>query len=152
MDVEPSMKRVAVLPWPDMQHCYLVLSGKRRSQEPYGHRWYAGHEERVQKWHDEHFRSEPAITFTYAEGGIAAEWDGDSGPIQLWFKSHDGYKEGYDEAQPHWLWPFAFGAGHWSQMAVRENNLPERFNEGDYAAIFSVLRHWVQSRLKEQQP
>ncbi len=147
--VEPTMARVAVLPWPEMDGCYLVLSGKIGKRQQYGDKWYAGHEEHVWKFHDDP-RTTPAITFTYVEGGIAAEWDGDSGPIQLWFKSHEGYKEGYDEAREHWLWPWAFGAGHWSQRAVDEAGLVRAFNLGDWHRIFGELKTWVRARLPDK--
>lgn len=151
--IEPSMKRVAVLPWPNVKGAYLCVSGKQRPREMVGDKWYAkngGHREYVNTYANDRLRSEPCITFTYEEDGIAAEWDGAHGPIQLWWKSHEGFKEGYDEAQPHWLWPWAIGRGHWSQMAVEDECLPQRFVEGDYDAIFSVLRYWVRSRLEER--
>lgn len=144
--VEPTMARVAVLPWPEMPGCYLCISGALRRKEHAGERWYAGHAERKKGYDDYEDRTDPRISFTYVADGVAAEWDGASGPIQLWFKSHEGYKEGYDEARVHWLWPFAFGAGHWSQLAVDEAHLPRHFNIGDYAAIFGELRSWVNSR------
>jgi hypothetical protein len=144
--VQPSMARVAVLPWHDAPGCYLVVSGERRRKEQYGERWYKGHEEHRQKYPTVEVRTTPRITFTYVCNGVAAEWDGENGPIQLWFRSHEGYKEGYDEARAHWLWPFAFGAGHWAQGAVDEAKLPDKFNEGDFDGIFRVLRDWVDSR------
>lgn len=147
--IEPSMKRVAVLPWPEMENCYLVVSGQRRRQEQVGERWYLGHEEQRNKFSDFDIRTDARITFTYAERGVAAEWNGESGPIQLWFRCEADYEQGYDKAREHWLWPHAHGAGHWSQMAVSEADLPRRFNEGDWEGIFAVLRGWVKSRLDE---
>ena len=148
--VEPTMPRVAVIPFPPMDGCYLVLSGKVRQKQRYGDKWYSGHEENVQKYEDE-LRTESHITFTYVQDGVAAEWDGEYGPIQLWFKSTEGYKEGYDESRPHWLWPFAFGSGHWSQMTVDEAGLGRAFNKGEYQYIFSVLKSWVVARLPQSE-
>lgn len=149
--IEPSMPRVLVLPVPDKPGCYVCISGAMRSKQRRGDRWYAksDHQEHVQQFDDDD-RTEVRLSFTYVEDGIAAEWDGAYGPIQLWFKSHDGFKDGYDEARPHWLWPFAFGAGHWSQCAVDEAGLTRRFNKGDYDDIFGELRSWVRSRIQER--
>jgi hypothetical protein len=148
--IEPTGKRIAALPWPGMTGCYLILSGKKRNTPSHGDRWYAGHEEfKESGLFSQEFRTEPAITFTYVEDGVAAEWDGAQGPIQLWFRSTEGFKEGYDEAQPHWLWPWAYGAGHWAQSSVNEAQLPRAFNEGDYAGIFGELRRWVHRELQK---
>lgn len=149
-NVEPSIKRIAVLPWPAIPNCYLVVSGKLRKRERVGDKWYAGHTEITNKWGDDQAKSEPCISFTYAEDGVAAEWDGAHGPIQLWFRCESGFKNenGFDEGDAHWLWPFAYGSGHWSQMAVDEHDLPRRFNQGDYEYIFNVLRSFVRNRLK----
>lgn len=148
--VSASMKRVAVLPWPEMENCYLCLSGKRREQKQYGERFYAQHEEHLWKVHEDRIKSEPYISFAYAERGIAAEWNGAHGPIQLWFRCEADHKgDGWmDEPREHWLWPHAYGAGMWSQLAVDESDLPRRFNEGDWSGIFNVLKLWVRSRLE----
>lgn len=143
------MKRVAVLPWPGIEGAFLCVSGKRRPQCRVGDRWYpehGGHDEHKEKFPDEDVRTIPCVTFTFQVGNVIAEWDGDSGPVQLWFKSIAGYKEEYDEAGPHWFWPYAFGSGHWSQMAVRESGLPRAFTEGDYESIFRCLKGWAESR------
>lgn len=147
--IEPTMARVAVLPWPEMDGCYLVLSGAIKKRERYGDKWYAGHEEKTWKFQDE-ARTSPSITFTYVEDGIAAEWDGEYGPIQIWFKSHEGYEEGYDKAREHWLWPWAFGSGHWSQRAVDDADLVRCFNRGDWRHIFGELKTWVRARLPDR--
>lgn len=146
--IEPTLKRVAVLPWPEMPGCYLVLSGAMNKRQLHGEKWYAGHVENKIQYEDEP-RCNATITFTYVANGIAAEWDGEHGPIQLWYKSTEGHKEGYDEARAHWLWPWAFGAGHWSQMAVKDADLTNSFNKGDWSLIFSELKSWVHSRLNE---
>lgn len=151
--VQPSMKRVAVIPWGEELGCYVCISGKKRRQEVVGEKWYphyAQHSELATAFPNREIATESYISFTYVESGIAAEWDGEHGPIQLWFKCEDGYKNEYDEASAHWLWPFAYGSGHWSQLAVDGAMLPRLFNEGNYAAIFSELRSWVKSRLSEQ--
>ena len=147
--LEPAMPRVLVLPVPDKPGCYVCISGGLHERHARGERWYAGHEEN--RWQFDHRpHTEVRLSFTYVEDGIAAEWDGEHGPIQLWFKSHEGFKDGFDEARPHWLWPFAFGAGHWSQQAVERADLTGAFNRGDYDRIFGELRAWVRDRLSER--
>jgi hypothetical protein len=146
--IEPTMKRVAALSWPGMTGCYLIVSGKQRNLPRQGDRWYSGHQEHKESGYFQEFRTEAAITFTYVEDGVAAEWDGEQGPIQLWFRSTEGFKEGHDEAREHWLWPWAYGAGHWAQSAVDEANLPRAFNDGDYARIFGELRLWVRRQIR----
>lgn len=151
--LEPAMKRVAVIPWPNIKGAHLCISGKERPRRRVGDKWYpehGGHKEHTEKYDDWRLGSEACVTFTYEEDGIAAEWDGEHGPIQLWWKSHEGYKEGYDKAQAHWLWPWAFGRGHSSQLAVDDAGLPSAFIKGDYDTIFSELRSWVRSRLEER--
>lgn len=139
-------ERVVVLPWPGIEGAYLAVSGKRRRDEPYGEKFYAGHVEHTKTWEERRVRSEPFITFGFNSGTVCAEWDGNSGPIQLYFKREEGWKEGWDEAKPHWVFPFASGSGSWSQMAVGEAGLPDAFVSGNYARIFGELRQWAQSR------
>ncbi len=144
MTAPAPMRRVAVLPWPDMPNAYLCVSGQRKKKERFGDRWYTGHEERVTKY-EEDLRAAPAITFLYDAGNCCAEWDGAYGPIQLWHRCQPDFKQGYDEARPHWFYDFAFGAGHWSQMAVEEEGLTLAFVEGDYGRIFTALSSWALS-------
>lgn len=142
-------KRIAILPWPNKPNCFLCLSGAMRSKTNYGDKWYAKvHDEQIQKFTNSDV-CEARITFAYRSEKIACEWDGEHGAIQLWFKCDENYKEGYDEARPHWLFDYAYGSGYWSQMAVDENHLVESFNQGDYDHIFSVLKRFVVSRETE---
>ena len=147
-----SMPRVAALPWPGMDGAYLMVSGReRRTKLKYGERWYPEHQEhdeRVWKWSDE-FRSEPVVSFLFDAGNCCAEWDGSCGPIQLWWRASQGWKPddgAFSEAREHWFYDCAYGAGHWSQMAVDEAGLPSAFNRGDFGAIFSELRRWAEAR------
>ncbi len=146
---ERIMKRVAVLPWVNKPNCFLCVSGAFERKTNYGEKWYLNaHDEREQKYYAS-VHTKARITFAYRSENVAAEWDGEYGPIQLWYKCEADYKEDYDEARPHWLFPFAHGNGCWSQMAVEENHLPEAFNTGDYDSIFSVLERFVISRERE---
>ena len=146
----PHMDRVAVLPWPGIENAFLCVSGKTRRRSRYGDKWYPAnepHREEVQRYEEEP-TAEAAISFTYVGKNVAAEWDGELGPIQMFFRREEGWKEedGWQEAKPHWLWPFASGQGAWSQLAVERADLPACFRRGDYAAIFNELRSWVESR------
>lgn len=167
-DATIRLDRIAVLPWPQRPGCYIVLSGKKAREWREGPNWHNA------KTRDERtlfsayeYRSTPCITFTYQQDGVAAEWDGDHGPIQLWFRYDGDPTENSDARQydgkwhidqdggrteivfRHWLWPFATGLGHWSQMAVEREGLPQAFVAGSYDEIFSTLQQWVRSRLAE---
>lgn len=150
-EVEPSMERVAVIPWLDKEHCYIVVSGKHCPKKQFGEKWYTcQHKEHVTTYTDIPARSDPAISFTFVKDGIAAEWDGACGPIQLWFKAENPEGDDKSEATPHWLWPFATGRGMWSQMAMDYAGLSKCFINGDYDSIFTTLRSFVLSRLQER--
>lgn len=148
-------KRVAVLPFPGIDNAYVCVSGKLRRQQAYGERWYAQHQEHKCEWADRETRTEPFITFLYDAGSVCAEWDGASGPIQMAFKAVDaktplpGASTFDDEPKEHWFYEYATWSGAWSQMAVSENRLADRFSEGDYAGIFAVLRRFAVSRQHE---
>lgn len=121
-----SFPRVAILPWPELENCYLVLSANWRN--------------------DTKENSTPAISFTYERNGVAADWDGELGPITIWKKSEKNGNDGeHDPAQMHWLWPWATGRGNWSQLAVNREGLPDAFVNGSYAYIFDVLKSFVEA-------
>lgn len=144
---EFNRKRIAILPWPDKPDCYLCVSGAMKRKERYGDKWYLNnHDERVKKFSSSYDACEAKITFAYKGKSVAAEWDGEHGPIQIWYKCDENYTDGYEIARQHWLFDYAYGNGHWSQMAVDENNLVESFNRGDYENIFLVLKEFVDSR------
>lgn len=143
------MKRVAVIPFPGIDGAYICLSGKQRPQTLVGDRFYGKpeHAEFIQKFGDRDFRTEPCVTLLAQVGTVAAEWDGAHGPIQLCFQVPKDFKAPEDswggEPAEHWFFDWAIWRGHWSQMAVDENRLPQMFNSGDFAGIFSVLRYWA---------
>ena len=117
------MGRIACLPWPEKENCYLFVSGSRKKTKD-----------------GDPPLTTPRISFVYEKDGVAAEWDGEYGPLQMWYEGHR------DEAgaKEHYIWPFTNTPGlSWSQVAVNQNELPQRFNEGDYDGIFAVLEGWV---------
>lgn len=138
---EDTMKRIAVIPWPNIENCYLCLSGPLVKKGRYGDKFYRDiHIEHFQNWDlDAEIQTTPRVTFTYKDDDIAAEWDGAYGPIQRWFKC----EKDHAEAREHWLYEYAYGSGHWSQLAVEENALCYHFNKGNYQRIFEVLKNFV---------
>jgi hypothetical protein len=142
--------RVAILPFPDIPGAYLCLSGQERPRRLHGERWFTGHKENRNEY-SEDYHSKPNITFVFDAGNCCAEWDGELGPIQLWWKAKEGWKS-EDEwelapgAEPHYFYDFAYGRGHWSQLSVEEERLPHKFVSGDYKGIFQVLSQWATAR------
>lgn len=144
-----TIDRVAVIPFPGIDGAFLCISGKKRSQTMVGDRWYGKpeHTEIISRYADRDFATEPCVTFLFNVGTVAAEWDGAYGPIQITYQVPEGFTMPADswggEPHQHWFFPWAIWRGHWSQMAVTENRLPQMFNVGDYAGIFAVLRAWA---------
>jgi hypothetical protein len=138
-------KRVAVLPWPTLENCFLCVSGAKKNKEPYGHRFYTDtHREHIQNYESRiNTVCEPRISFVYKGDHCAAEWDGRYGPIQMWFECEKDFKDEYQIARPHWIFDYCYGSGHWSQLAVDDNHLSAAFNRGDYNHIFHVLKGFV---------
>ncbi|WP_431861474.1 hypothetical protein [Azospirillum sp.] len=127
------IKRVAVLPFPGIDGALVCVSGKKRPVKP--------------EFDVGRIEAEPFMTFTFVRGEaphrVAAEWEPKHGPIQIWYERQEGDHE--NDCMPHWLWPFGSkGNLRWSQCAVDENDLPERFIEGDYEGIFHVLAIWAE--------
>lgn len=144
------MERIVMLPFPDHENCFIGLSGSKRPSITVGEKWRQSHSGKDRTYtHDTHnFRTEPYITFTYVEGDIAAEWDGNYGPIRIWYKCEKDFiadpNDKYPEkAREHWIWPYAYGRDYWSQLAVDDNQLPEAFNIGNWSYIFNVLRQFA---------
>lgn len=143
-----TMDRVAVIPWSGIEGAFLCVSGRLRNpSHREGPKWKGSNHGKGDNEPEEEFHRdwdpevEPVISFTFIdeEAGTSAEWDGHHGPVQLFFRA-----EKDDEgAREHWLWEWATGAGHWSQLAVGREDLPMKFNQGEYEAIFRVLREWA---------
>lgn len=138
-------KRVKVLPWPDKENCFLVISGALQQKRHCGDMWYVGHQEFERKYTSRDV-CEARISFTYVTERVAIEWDGEHGPIQCWYKCDADYKTDYDKAREHWIFEYAYGSGMWTQIGVDDNNLVQAFNTGDYDHIFSVLKRFADER------
>lgn len=150
--IKGGIERVATLPFPGIDNAYICLSGRERKTDlKHGARCYPKgqeHDEKVWSFSSE-FQTSAVISFLYDAGNCCAEWDGECGPIQLWWNAPVGWRpedENYSSANAHWFYPAAFGAGHWSQCAVTDENLPHRFNKGDFEGIFRVLKSWATAR------
>jgi hypothetical protein len=80
------------------------------------------------------------MSFLYHDGTVAAEWEPQYGPIQLWY-SCDG---AHPEAMEHYFFDYVLDRPtSWSQLAVDEEGLKEAFLRGDYIHIYSVLHRWA---------
>jgi hypothetical protein len=89
------------------------------------------------------FRVKTTVSFVYDAGIVAAEWEPEYGPIQVWEKCD----KDADNAREHYFYDFTNSpGGNWSQMAVDSNQLPQAANRGDYDYIFSVLKEWTDNR------
>jgi len=79
------------------------------------------------------------MSFFYDNGEVGAEWEPDNGPITVIYKCD----KDHNEAEKHWFYDYYTGRGHWSQLAVNEEELPEAFLMGDYNYLFAVLKKWA---------
>ncbi|MCP4142870.1 MAG: hypothetical protein GY755_21720 [Chloroflexi bacterium] len=83
------------------------------------------------------FRVKPNISFLYDSGNIAAEWEPEHGPIQIWRKAESG--------KEHYYYDFVEDISlNWSQTAVDDYSLPEYVHSGDFDYIFRVLKDWAE--------
>jgi len=101
-------------------NCYILVSASKRDmKETLGE-----------------FRVRAHISFLYDSGTIAAEWEPEYGPIQVW--------EMADSGKEHYFYDFVVDTPlNWSQLAVENNELSQAFNAGDYDYIFNVLKDWA---------
>jgi len=83
------------------------------------------------------------MSFLYDTGDVAAEWEPEHGPIQIWNKC-DKDSEG---AREHYYYDFVdYSPMNWSQIAVSRHELPQAANNGDYDYIFQVLKDWAEGK------
>ena len=80
------------------------------------------------------------ISFFYDAGSIGAEWEPRHGPIQIFHKA-DADQE---NAMKHYFYDYVINEPMgWSQLAVEREGLPGYFKDGDYDAIFDILKSWA---------
>jgi hypothetical protein len=132
-------KRVAVLPWPGKENCFVCVSARVQRRRNFGEKWCSGHNEFEDPGCSRPEVIEPRLTFCYVGENQMAEWDGHHGPITI----IDRMNQGEDGASEHYIFDYASCYGNWSQIAVEDNNLYEAFNTGDYDHIFNVLKKFV---------
>lgn len=89
----------------------------------------------------------PTISFLYdQEGRVAAEWEPQYGPIQIWHSCEETWEDGHVKARPHWHYPFVQNRpGNWSQLAVEREGLKYYAHELNLDGLFVVLMRWAQS-------
>ena len=86
------------------------------------------------------FRVKAIVSFLFDAGEYAAEWEPESGPIQVWHKCDAGAPN----AREHYYFCFTDSEpGNWSQLAVDRNELPQAAQRGDFDYIFGVLKTWA---------
>ena len=112
-------KNLKCIPFPEIKGAYVVISAYK-SDKPNG----------VTK----------CMSFFFDNGEIGAEWEPDYGPITKIIK----LAKDNPEAIPHWFYDYYAGQGYWSQLAVKEEGLPEAFLSGDYERLFGILKQWAQ--------
>ena len=111
--------RIKVIPFPEIENAYIVISGRPRTESNL---------------------VEPIMSFFYVEDDVGVEWEPRNGPITIIYKCD----KDHPEAQPHWYFDYYTGPGHWSQLAVNEEMLGEKFCRGQYELIFNTLKRWRQ--------
>lgn len=117
-------KSIAVIPFKDIENAYVVISCF----------FSENHGNNIKK----------NMSFFYDNGEVGAEWEPENGPITKIFKCDKDYEAEHENAQKHYFYDYCTGYGHWSQLAVDKNRLPEYFLDGNYEMIFSILKSWAE--------
>ena len=106
------------------ENCYILVSFSQRDmKETFGE-----------------FKVKSHISFLYNNNGIAAEWEPEHGPIQIW-KECDRDAE---NSKKHYFYDYVHDIPlNWSQLAPELYKLPQAANSGNFAYIFSVLKEWA---------
>ncbi len=118
-------KRVGKAAFDGIPNAYILVSASQRDmKETFGD-----------------YKCQATMSFLYDAGDVAAEWEPEYGPIQVWRKANANTPE----AKEHYFYDWVENCpGNWSQMAVEENELPQAFVGGDYRYIFGVLQGWAE--------
>jgi len=92
----------------------------------------------------------PHVSFLADGGnGVAAEWEPQYGPIQVWTECGDDWRgktPAGNDIQPRKHWHYEYvedNGGAWSQMAVDREGLREKLGRGDIDGVFHVLDRWA---------
>lgn len=108
---------IKIIPFPEIENSFIVISANPS---------------------DTANNVKLCFTFLYATEKGGAEWEPEYGPITRLIPC----KKNDPEAKKHWFYPYYKGQGHWSQLAVKDENLAENFINGNYAEIFETLKEW----------
>jgi len=86
------------------------------------------------------FRIKPIVSFLYDAGDVAAEWEVEYGPIQIFHKC----SEDAEGAKEHYYYDYENSSPlSWSQLAVDRWGLPKEASRGEWDYIFAVLQDWA---------
>lgn len=81
------------------------------------------------------------MSYLFVGEEVAAEWEPQHGPIQIWYKGDD---------EDHYVFDRVMKPGaDWSQLAVDNEGLRETALRGDHAHVFRVLKDWADRPVKE---
>jgi hypothetical protein len=111
-------KRIKCIPFPGITNAYIVISGSHKK--------------------DSCNEVSSNMSFLYHNDKIAVEWEPNYGPITVLYECD----KDHEEAQKHFFFDYCTGYGHWSQLAVQEERLGEKFYTGNYEGLFEVLKRW----------
>lgn len=118
-------RKILRLPYKDWIGCYILISA-HGNYDDYGD-----------------FRSKPNFSFFVDLEGTAVEWDGASGPLQVFREC----AEDAEDAREHYFYDFQNASPMaWAQGYVDEMELPKSFVEGNYDYIFRVIRDFCESQ------
>jgi hypothetical protein len=116
-------KKVGKAQFPGIEGAWILFSAKERKTEELSRLMVCS-----------------TMSFLFDAGNMAAEWEPEYGPIQIWCKCNADSAD----AKPHYYYDYQNSSwGNWSQTAVNEEMLPEAYLRGDYAHIFRVLARWA---------
>lgn len=117
-------KRVTVFPFPVIPNAYIILSFSRKSDER-----FAG-----EVW----IKTNLSFLFHNPDTHIAAEWEPEYGPIQVWRESDA------EHGKEHYFFNYVEDTVlNWSQSAVDREGLKPHLLAGNYNYIFDVLAEWT---------
>lgn len=89
------------------------------------------------------FKANISFLYDNEEIHVAAEWEPQHGPIQIWHRC----EEDDEGAHEHYYYDYVNdGPLNWSQLAVDRAQLQSAFANGEYRYIYSVLKEWTENR------
>lgn len=136
------LKPILRLPFHEIPNAYLIVSFKSLQISEEHLNFYV-------KYQKPWFNQEPMLSFFYAGQNAGAEWLPPHGPIMIYTKCGPDWRgktfHGTElKPKEHWFYDLVRDeAAAWSQMAVDEERLLHKLNNGDFAGIFQSLKRWA---------